>query len=696
MPEENIPEEVILENQESISQDEVVAVITAGLPATPMGVVYEETTTQNFKFIFPSEIRNIKYSFVEVKVNYLDDKNENQEYRIIGRVVDIRTNNPLLSAETMKFFVDKTGLGLDISKYFKSERFMFYVAECEVLGEIDSGVINPLKKPVQSGAEVYTLDAATLESLYFNPKKYWIYPGFIETPNESVQAKFALNGDELLTMHCGIFGMTGMGKTTTTGTVLEELNFRGTKGFIFDPHGDYINLGILNLSDEQLSVFSEKLDANSNTIIEQYKDYLIAQWTTCLTQMSENNNQRQILLNESEITVTGLNRSIIEEMRNELEPVSIIYRLIGYCSLFEKWVPDIKNPEMLGQKLNEFLSNFTSFTNMYQTLSIPEELLWRLIKLNIEAYPSLIINRNSDRFFIIDLIEAYSGENITEAQMPFYDNTLDEIIGNYISAFNNTQNDLEIRDTALVDELLRRAERLDRENRSRGPILRHLNKTRNSLRSLSHLMSFDTLAFVNQFAIRRNNYSYISNIIFDLSGITSVSVQRGLMFSVFDIAFDKYKSREIDITSNGHPLLFVLEEARILIPKMNEDDRVHPATMAAIRSTRRIATEGRKMGLGLLIISQKPSAVDNLPISQCNTLILHRVINPDDLNFVRTVGEAISEEDLSTLKIVGRGVSLVSGTALQLRKTFLAKFRMRLSQEGREQPTPLRDIWGDE
>jgi DNA helicase HerA-like ATPase len=137
----------------------------------------------------------------------------------------------------------------------------------------------------------------------------------------------------------------------------------------------------------------------------------------------------------------------------------------------------------------------------------------------------------------------------------------------------------------------------------------------------------------------------------------------------------------------------VIEEARVLIPKQFEDDRQHPATASAIRAVRRIATEGRKMGLGLMIVSQKPSGVDAIPISQCNTLILHRVINPEDLNFVRTVGESISDEDLTTLKIVDRGISLVTGTALKLRKTLLTKFRMRLSEEGRRQPTPLMGIW---
>ena len=48
------------------------------------------------------------------------------------------------------------------------------------------------------------------------------------------------------------------------------------------------------------------------------------------------------------------------------------------------------------------------------------------------------------------------------------------------------------------------------------------------------------------------------------------------------------------------------------------------------------------MGIGMLVISQKPAAVDPLTASQANTLILHRVINPEDQAYIRSVGESLS------------------------------------------------------
>lgn len=205
-----------------------------------IGTVFGEASTNKFTFIFPRDLeQSLKNAFV-----YVDMKN----YKVVGKVVDIITENPLLSPETMKFFVEKKKIGSEISKYLKSERFMFFTAECEVLGEFNKNEdnIEPVTNPIETGADVFFLEPEKLEKLFFDSKPYNLYPGYIETPNKTKNsAKFSLKGDEIITMHCGIFGMTGMGKTTTTATLLEELTIRGSKNIIFDPHGDYINLGII-------------------------------------------------------------------------------------------------------------------------------------------------------------------------------------------------------------------------------------------------------------------------------------------------------------------------------------------------------------------------------------------------------------------------------------------------------------------
>lgn len=168
------------------------------------------------------------------------------------------------------------------------------------------------------------------------------------------------------------------------------------------------------------------------------------------------------------------------------------------------------------------------------------------------------------------------------------------------------------------------------------------------------------------------------------------------MYAVMEFAFDGYKSKRFIMGDDAHQVLFAVEEARTLIPRHEESStsgEMHPATRAARLAARQIATEGRKMGLGMLVISQKPASVDPLTVSQANTLILHRAINPDDQNYIRNVGESLSTEDLDMLKSVKEGVAIVTGDALKTRMSTLVKVRNRYSEPGTEKPRPIENLW---
>jgi DNA helicase HerA-like ATPase len=80
----------------------------------------------------------------------------------------------------------------------------------------------------------------------------------------------------------------------------------------------------------------------------------------------------------------------------------------------------------------------------------------------------------------------------------------------------------------------------------------------------------------------------------------------------------------------GDPVLLVCEEAHRYVP--NRGEAQYQAAQEAIR---RIAKEGRKYGLGLLLISQRPSEVEATVISQCNTWIVHRIANDADREHVK-------------------------------------------------------------
>jgi hypothetical protein len=104
-------------------------------------------------------------------------------------------------------------------------------------------------------------------------------------------------------------------------------------------------------------------------------------------------------------------------------------------------------------------------------------------------------------------------------------------------------------------------------------------------------------------------------------------------------------------------VLLVLEEAHNFAPARAE----RPAEKRAAAITRQIAQEGRKFGLGLLLISQRPSRLDETALSQCNSHIIMRLVNPDDQRFVRQVVETLGEEDARLLPDLDVGEALLSG-----------------------------------
>jgi DNA helicase HerA-like ATPase len=144
--------------------------------------------------------------------------------------------------------------------------------------------------------------------------------------------------------------------------------------------------------------------------------------------------------------------------------------------------------------------------------------------------------------------------------------------------------------------------------------------------------------------------------LFDLSGVPSeiVDVVVSLMCrTIFDFAV--WSPRESNI-----PVLLVCEEAHRYIPR---DRSGFEPTREAIS---RIAKEGRKYGVSLGLVTQRPSELSDTILSQCNTIFALRMSNDKDQNFVRTVVPEAAMGLMNALPalrsqeavVVGEGVTL--------------------------------------
>jgi DNA helicase HerA-like ATPase len=109
------------------------------------------------------------------------------------------------------------------------------------------------------------------------------------------------------------------------------------------------------------------------------------------------------------------------------------------------------------------------------------------------------------------------------------------------------------------------------------------------------------------------------------------------------------------------PFLAVVEEAHNFIPSHGEGQADTPS----VEVIRKIITEGRKFGTGLLLVSQRPSRLDETALSQCNTFLIFRLVNPRDQSFVEKVMENLSKDDSRLLPGFGPGQGIVSGQAVR-------------------------------
>lgn len=89
------------------------------------------------------------------------------------------------------------------------------------------------------------------------------------------------------------------------------------------------------------------------------------------------------------------------------------------------------------------------------------------------------------------------------------------------------------------------------------------------------------------------------------------------------------------LKGNVLPTVLMLEEAHNFIKKHNTTtDEISPLDICS-QTFEKIAKEGRKFGLSLLISSQRPSELSDTVLSQCNTFLLHRLVNDRDQDLVR-------------------------------------------------------------
>ncbi len=106
-----------------------------------------------------------------------------------------------------------------------------------------------------------------------------------------------------------------------------------------------------------------------------------------------------------------------------------------------------------------------------------------------------------------------------------------------------------------------------------------------------------------------------------------------------------------------NPVLVVVEEAHQFAP---------PDDTACKEIISQIAAEGRKFGVGLGIISQRPGKIDENVLSQCNTQITLKITNPKDQRAIENASETMSADFMKDLPGLNTGEAIITGSAIGL------------------------------
>lgn len=161
-------------------------------------------------------------------------------------------------------------------------------------------------------------------------------------------------------------------------------------------------------------------------------------------------------------------------------------------------------------------------------------------------------------------------------------------------------------------------------------------------------------SFKQQENKQRNQVTIIDMSLLPFQVLETITGLIGRMILEFLSRFDKEKRGSI-------PVVIALEEAQNYIPEINHKDR----ESISKKVFERIAREGRKYGLSLVVSSQRPSELSKTVLSQCNSFIVHRIQNPDDQNYIRKLVSSANLEILNQLPTLPQQHVIIMGDCVR-------------------------------
>lgn len=552
-------------------------------------------------------------------------------------------------------------LGVEHSQYPKRKGFKDYdlIDLPFPLRKMAISPIGTLKRDVQNDELVYKLE----RGIYSFPSvgDTVILPtdqqlkSIIENDDEQAFVKIGeapiagnaivrINPNKLFGRHIAVLGNTGSGKSCSVAGLirwsLEEAAKRKKQGLeklnsrfiLLDPNGEYSN-SFKDLNTD-IRLFKVEITPEEANAFKQLKVpawfWNSYEWSSF--SIATGKTQRPILrqaLRDLKSGGSNKNEDDVLLFRRQLTGANTIFQSILRNPNSFKQFPGTKN---LIQILNSYTTDFNSFLG------------------NFGGQYDSEINQAIEIFRGLSTSHYRKAANGFENFDPFTNNDLNSIIGTIETLLQRIGGAITYEgpdeDTPIefvVEELPDYIEVLAKDTNA----LQHLEFYILRLRSLladsrlKRIIGNDVEMTLDKWL--SDNIS--ATVVIDLSLIPSdvihliVAVTSRIIFE----AIQRYRRMFAKVL----PTVLVLEEAHNFIRKYAESEEISPAEICS-QVFEKIAREGRKFGLSLMISSQRPSELSATILSQCNTFLMHRIVNDRDQDLIKrlvpdNIGGLLSE-----------------------------------------------------
>ena len=306
--------------------------------------------------------------------------------------------------------------------------------------------------------------------------------------------------------------------------------------------------------------------------------------------------------------------------------------------------------------------------------------------LEYEEIESLILDRSDSNApnqsrTLFDLIIQYKKETLTnENRQDVLDNfTVESPIPYKISDVLQSLEDLDVardfsssttgRDGPLAKKLTRFIQRLNSKQSDKR--LNFMFNDSEELLQYNWLLSFanQLLDFGNQKGLKIIDFSEVPS---DILPLVTGLIGR-LIFSIQQWMDEK----------DRHPIALFCDEAHLYLPAQTRGGMEEKG----LKNFERIAKEGRKYGVSLVVISQRPSDVNKTILSQCGNFIAMRLTNPDDQNVIKRLFPDNLGDFSESLPILDIGEALIVGDAS------LLPSRVKIDQPTIKPNSATIDFW---